>query len=137
MIRSQKVIKSDKATFLISIQVSSPQLGTSQSQKFLLKTQDEKTNEILENVTITGEVLYPSGGLARFEEDVRDKKGQLSYSSDVPENSEKGTYEARFSGAIEGYRNCKCNAKSLLKLISVTTTVACPLHLPYAPHRGA
>ena len=43
--------------------------------------------------------------MARFEEDVTDKKGQLSYSWDVPENSEKGTYKARFSGAIEGYRN--------------------------------
>ena len=105
MIRSQQVIKSDKATILISIQVCSPQIGTGQSQKFLLKTQDEKSNEILENVKITGEVLYPSGGVARFEEDVTDKKGLLSYSWEVPENSEKGTYEARFLGAIEGYRN--------------------------------
>ena len=105
MIRSQQVIKSDKATILISIQVCSPQIGTGQSQKFLLKTQDEKSNEILENVKITGEVLYPSGGVARFEEDVTDKKGQLSYSWEVPENSEKGTYKARFLGAIEGYRN--------------------------------
>jgi hypothetical protein len=54
MIRSQKVIKSDKATILISIRMSSPQIGTGQSQKFLLKTQDEKSNEILENVKITG-----------------------------------------------------------------------------------
>ena len=36
-----------------------------------------------------------SGGLARFEGDVTDKKGQLSYSWDVPKNSEKGTYEAK------------------------------------------
>ena len=62
MIRSQQVIKSDKATILITIQVSSSQIETSQSQKFLLKTQDEKANEILENVKITGEILYPSGG---------------------------------------------------------------------------
>ena len=105
MIKSQQVIKSDKATILISIQVSSAKIGTGQSQKFLLKTHDEKSNEILENVKITGEILYPSGGVARFEEDVTDKNGQLSYSWEVPENSEKGTYKARFSGAIEGYRN--------------------------------
>src|SRR6476619_1363580 len=106
MIRSQKIIKSDKATILISVQVSSPQVQIGQSQKFVLKTQDEKSNEILENVKITGEIFYPSGSVARFEEDVTDKKGQLSYSWEVPENFEKGTYEARFSGAIEGYKSC-------------------------------
>ena len=109
MIRSQKIIKSDKATILISVQVSNPQVQIGQSQKFVLKTQDEKSNEILENVKITGEIFYPSGSVARFEEDVTDKKGQLSYSWEVPENFEKGTYEARFSGAIEGYRSCSAS----------------------------
>jgi hypothetical protein len=34
-----------------------------------------------------------------------DKKGQLSYSWEVPENFEKGIYAARFSGAVEGDRS--------------------------------
>lgn len=104
MTKFQQVIKSDKATILISIQVSSPQIGTGKTQKSLLKTQDDKSNEILENVKINGEILYPSGGIARFEEDITDKNGELSYSWNIPANSEEGTYTARFSGAIEGYR---------------------------------
>ena len=55
MIKSQQVIKSDKATILISIQVKKDENRNRSISEVFLKTQDEKSNEILENVKITGE----------------------------------------------------------------------------------
>ncbi|MGB8158687.1 MAG: hypothetical protein WCE93_00905, partial [Nitrososphaeraceae archaeon] len=57
------------------------------------------------NVKITGEVFYPTGGLARFEDDVTDKEGCLSYSWRISQNIQKGIYTAKFSGEAAGFEN--------------------------------
>ena len=89
----------------ISVKLRTLQVSMGDVQKFLLNVRDKKSNEVLQNVKITGEVFYPTGGLARFEDDVTDKEGFLSYSWEISQNIRKGIYTAKFSGEAAGFKN--------------------------------
>ena len=54
---------------------------------------------------ISGELLCPTGGLARFENDVTDNEGCLSYSWEISKNTQKGFYTGIFSGEFAGFKN--------------------------------
>lgn len=105
MIKFRPVIKSDKPAMSISVQLGSLQVSIGNVQIFLLNVRDKKSNEVLQNVKITGEVFYPTGGLASFEDDVTDKEGHISYSWDISQNFQKGIYTAKFSCEAEGFKN--------------------------------
>ena len=105
MIKFRPLIKSDKPTMCISVQLRTLQVSMGNVQNFLLNVRDKKSNEVLQNVKITGEVFYPTGGLARFEDDVTDKEGCLSYSWEISKNTQKGFYTGIFSGEFAGFKN--------------------------------
>ena len=105
MIKFRPLIKSDKPAMCISVQLRTLQVSMGNVQNFLLNVRDKKSNEVLQNVKITGEVFYPTGGLARFEDDVTDKEGCLSYSWEISQNIRKGIYTAKFSGEAAGFEN--------------------------------
>jgi len=105
MIKFRPLIKSDKPTMCISVRLRTLQVSMGNVQNFLLNVRDKKSNEVLQNVKITGEVFYPTGGLARFEDDVTDKEGCLSYSWEISQNIRKGIYTAKFSGEAAGFEN--------------------------------
>ena len=105
MIKFRPLIKSDKPAMCISVQLRTLQVSMGNVQNFLLNVRDKKSNEVLQNVKITGEVFYPTGGLARFEDDVTDKEGCLSYSWEISQNIQKGIYTAKFSGEAVGFEN--------------------------------
>lgn len=105
MIKFRPLIKSDKPTMCISVQLRTLQVSMGNVQNFLLNVRDKKSNEVLQNVKITGEVFYPTGGLARFEDDVTDKEGFLSYSWEISPNIRKGIYTAKFSGEAAGFKS--------------------------------
>ena len=105
MIKFRPLIKSDKPAMGISVQLRTLQVSVGNVQNFLLNVRDNKSNQVLQNVKITGEVFYPTGGLARFEDDVTDKEGCLSYSWEISQNIRKGIYTAKFSGEAAGFKN--------------------------------
>jgi hypothetical protein len=105
MIKFRPLIKSDKPAMCISVQLRTLQVSMGNVQNFLLNVRDKKSNEVLQNVKITGEVFYPTGGLARFEDDVTDKEGCLSYSWEISQNIQKGIYTAKFLGEAAGFEN--------------------------------
>lgn len=105
MIKFRPLIKSDKPTMCISVQLRTLQVSKGNVQNFLLNVRDKKSNEALQDVKITGEVFYPTGGLARFEDDVTDKEGFLSYTWEISQNIPKGIYTAKFSGEAAEFKN--------------------------------
>ena len=105
MIKFRPLIESDKPTMCISVQLRTLQVSMGNVQNFFLYVRDKKSNEVLQNVKITGEVFYPTGGLARFEDDVTDKEGFLSYSWEISQNIQRGIYTAKFSGEAAGFKN--------------------------------
>src|SRR6476659_11246007 len=105
MIKFQPLINSDKPAMCISVKLRTLQVSMGNVQNFLLDVRDKKSNEVLQNVKITGEVFYPTGGLARFEDDVTDKEGFLSYSWEISPNIRKGIYTAKFSGEAAGFNS--------------------------------
>jgi hypothetical protein len=105
MIKFRLLIKSDKPAMGISVQLRTLQVSVGNVQNFLLNVRDNKSNQVLQNVKITGGVFYPTGGLARFEDDVTDKEGCLSYSWEISQKIRKGIYTAKFSGEAAGFKN--------------------------------
>lgn len=105
MIKFQLLINSDKPAIRISVHVKAQQVIIGNVQNFLLYVYDKRSNYVLQNVKISGELFCPTGSLARFENDVTDKEGCLSYSWEISKNTRKGFYTAKFSGEFAGFKN--------------------------------
>ena len=62
------IIKSDKPTLLLSVEVGSPTITPGNQQKLVVNVSDEKSNEKVIGAKVSGEIVYPSGSHALLEE---------------------------------------------------------------------
>ena len=98
------IIKSDKPSIVLSIEVGSPTIMPGNQQKLVINVLDEKSNKKVVGAKVSGEIVYPSGSHVLLEEYTSDSDGRISYLRKINHNSELGLYSVKLHSSASGYK---------------------------------